>query len=105
MMRAIKPLEEYVQTFQNFAGENYLNPDEYIKSIEDLQENDRWTPERIRDDIYEHKRLEQILLSRIPESINVSMFKINCNDIRNMYAQKYKDIVEKEINMIASRAK
>lgn len=33
------------------------------------------------------------------------MFKLNCNDIRNMYGSKYKDIVDKEINMIAGRAK
>lgn len=70
-----------------------------------MPENERWTPEKIKDDIYEHKRLEQILLNRIPESITVSMFKINCNDIRNMYAQKYRDIVEKEIHMIAGLAK
>lgn len=33
------------------------------------------------------------------------MFKIVCNDIRQMYAQKFRDIQEKEINMIAMRAK
>lgn len=93
MDRAILPLNEYVETFSNFTAESQLNPDEYIRSIEELPENERWSPEKIRDDIYEHRRLEQHLLSRIPESINVSMFKIVCNDIRNMYAKKYDEIV------------
>ena len=105
MNRAIKPLEEYVKTFENFQAENELSADAWIQKIEDMPENERWTPEKIKEDIYEHKRLEQILLARIPESITVSMFKINCNDIRNMYAQKYRDIVEKEIHMIAGLAK
>jgi dynein heavy chain len=105
MMRAIKPLEEYVKTFGNFQAENELSADAWIQKIEEMPENERWSPERIKEDIYEHKRLEQILLNRIPESITVSMFKINCNDIRNMYAQKYRDIVEKEIFMIAGLAK
>jgi hypothetical protein len=33
------------------------------------------------------------------------MFRIVCNDIRNMYAQKYKEIQEREIAMIAGLAK
>lgn len=105
MERAIKPLHEYVQTFANFSAESQLDPNEYILSIEQMPENERWTPEKIRDDIYEHRKLEQHLLSRIPETINVSMFRIVCNDIRNMYAQKYKEIQEKEISMIAGLAK
>jgi len=33
------------------------------------------------------------------------MFEIKCNDIRNMYAQKYRDIAEREISAIAQLAK
>jgi hypothetical protein len=104
MERSIKPLKEYVETFKNFQSENELNPDDVIAKIESMPENERWSPERIRDDIYAHRDLEIALLNRIPESISVSMFKINCSDIRNTYAQKYRDIIEKETKLIASMA-
>jgi len=33
------------------------------------------------------------------------MFQINCKDIRNVYAAKYRDIVDKEIKLIAQKAR
>lgn len=51
------------------------------------------------------KKKEEELLSKIPEQIQVSMFMINCKDIRQIYAQKYRQIVEKEIKLIARKAK
>lgn len=80
------PLREYVETFKNFQHENELNPDDVIARIENMPENERWTPERIKQDIEDHKKLEAAVLNRIPESISVSMFKIVCSDIRNTYA-------------------
>lgn len=41
----------------------------------------------------------------IPESIVVSIFQINCKDIRNMYVGKHSSIIEKEIKLIAQKAK
>lgn len=40
-------------------------------------------------------------MKKIPDAINVSMFMINCKDIRNFYATKYQQIVEKEKKLIA----
>jgi hypothetical protein len=105
MKRAIKPLDEYVRTFANFVEEANLSPEEVIARIEQAPENEAWSELKIRDDIKLHQEKEQILLQRIPESINVSMFKISCNDIRKQYADKYQKIVEGEINLIAQRAK
>ena len=105
MERAIKPLEEYVRTFANFVEEANLNPDDVIQKIEQAPETEHWSELKIRDDIYVHQEKEKELLRRIPEHITVSMFKISCNDIRNQYAEKYRKIVEGEINLIAARAK
>lgn len=55
------------------------------------------TPDELRMDIFKHKEKEQKLLERIPDSVQVSMFQVNCKDIRNLYAQKYQLIQEKEI--------
>ena len=44
-------------------------------------------------------------MERIPVEIQVSMFLINCKDIRAAYATKYQQIREKEIRLIAQIAK
>jgi len=44
------------------------------------------------------------LKEKIPESVIVSIFRINIKDIRNMYVGKYNQIVEKEIKLISQRA-
>lgn len=35
----------------------------------------------------------------------MSIFQINCKDIRNMYVGKHSNIIEKEIKLIAQKAK
>ncbi len=37
--------------------------------------------------------------------MNVSIFQINCKDIRNMYVGKHTQIIDKEIKLIAQKAK
>jgi len=59
----------------------------------------------LRADIYENLKKEQQLKELIPESVVVSMFQINCKDIRNFYAGKYQQIADKEIKLIQSKAK
>lgn len=51
------------------------------------------------------REIEEELKIRIPESVTVSIFTINIKDIRNFYCGKYQQIIEKEIKLIASRAK
>jgi len=101
--RAIKPLEDYVHTFEVFKVENELNPDKHMKVVDDVE--NPMDPIGLKHDIAKHKKLEEELMNRIPESVNVGMFQINCKDIRNMYAAKYRDIQDKELKLIAQRAK
>lgn len=35
--RAIEPLEAYVQTFSAFSHENALNPDQYVKQLDSVE--------------------------------------------------------------------
>lgn len=101
--RAILPLNDYVQTFSAFDKENSLNPDKYVKELDSL-ENPR-TPQELRADIYENMKKEEQIKALIPESVCVSMFQINCKDIRNFYAGKFQQIVDKEIKLIQQKAK
>jgi hypothetical protein len=100
---AIQPLYEYVQTFSEFKEEHELNPDKYIKSIDEEAE-EPLDAEGLRADIYRVQQLEEDLKHRIPESITVSIFKISINDIRKNYTDKYEKIIDKEVKLIAQKA-
>lgn len=51
MERAIGPLEEYVQTFSNFAEENALSVDDYLEKIDKLEDNEKWNAAKYAKDI------------------------------------------------------
>jgi hypothetical protein len=61
-------------------------------------------PESLRADIFNLREKEEDIKQRIPHSMVVSIFSVNCKDIRNLYAGKYQQIIEKETKLIAQRA-
>lgn len=101
--RAIEPLAAYVETFAAFKEQNELNQDKYVADLDEGAEP--ITPEQIRADIDVQIRLEEELKEKMPTTVVVSMFKINNNDPRDKYAGKYQQIVQKEIQLIAQKAK
>lgn len=62
------------------------------------------TAEELKADIFRLKEEDRILRERLPESVVVSIFRVNIKDIRNNYVGKYQQIIDKEIKLIASRA-
>ena len=85
--RAIEPLDDYVKTFEAFGDQFNLNPDKYVKEKDSVE--NPISCDDLRTDIYENIKKEQQMKELIPESVVVSMFQINCKDIRNFYAGKY----------------
>jgi hypothetical protein len=70
--KSVEPLYEYVKTFSQFDKENKLNPDRYVKS---LDEGDQpITADALKVDIQEHRKEEDRLRAEIPEFVNVSIF-------------------------------
>jgi len=70
--KSVAPLYEYVKTFTKFEEENKLNPDKYVKSLDEGE--NPITAEGLRQNIYEHRQEEQRLKDEIPENIVVSIF-------------------------------
>ena len=70
--KSIEPLYEYVKTFTKFEGENKLNPDRYVKSLDEGEQP--ISAEGLKNDIQEHRKEEQRLKEEIPEHIVVSIF-------------------------------
>jgi len=83
-----------------------LDPDKYVKNLDegDGTAEGGISAEELKADIMRIRELEKSLKERIPESVVVSIFRINIKDIRNLYVGKYQQIVDKEIKLIASRA-
>jgi len=63
------------------------------------------SPAELRADIYENMKKEEQIKQLIPENVNVSMFQINCKEIRQHYAGKFQQIVDKEIKLIQQKGK
>ena len=101
--KSIEPLYEFVKTFEEFKEVNQENPDKYMRSLDEGETPA--TAQALRADIDRMKEKEQKIGELIPDHINVSIFQVNCRDIRTMYMQKYSQIVDKEIKLIATRAK
>jgi dynein heavy chain len=66
--------------------------------------DDPMDPEQLRADIFNLREKEEDIKKRIPLAVTVSIFSINCKDIRNLYAGKYQSIIEKETKLIAQIA-
>ena len=84
---AIGPLEAYRQTFRQFEPEHGLDPGKYMRALEEREEP--VDAEELRLDIYSKKEEEAKLKEKIPETVTVSIFSININDIRIVYSGKY----------------
>lgn len=97
--KSIEPLYEYVKTFSRFEGENKLNPDKFVKSLDEGEQP--ILADGLKNDIMEHRKEEERLRKEIPEFVTVSIFQINCKDIRNLYVGKHTQIIEKEVKLIS----
>jgi hypothetical protein len=100
---SIKPLDDYMQTYNKYANEYKLDPAGIIKKLDD----DDNPPEidYLRKDVLFHKQEAERLSGEIPDFLIVSMFKISSKVIRNNLADKHHKIAEDEIELIAKRAK
>lgn len=57
MEKAIEPLDKYVMTFEAFKAENDLNPEKYVKNLDEGGEKPI-TPEELKQDILRMRQKE-----------------------------------------------
>ena len=77
---AIKPLEQYIRTYDKYDKEYKLDPAAVIKKLDD---NDN-PPEIdfLKKDVIFHQQEAERLKGEIPDYIIVSVFKVSCKEIR-----------------------
>ena len=101
--KVVAPMEEYLQTYEEFYEVNNLNPDTYMENYDD-DENPMPIPE-VRKDILKNAKEEQKILEKIPKKIINSYFQIDCRNVRNLLSQKHAKIMKDEIQLIAKRCR
>jgi hypothetical protein len=87
LTQSIQPLYEYVQTFDQFKPEFELSADKYVKAMDERDEP--VSAEELKADIFRLREEDKELRERLPESVVVSIFRVNIKDIRNNYVGKY----------------
>ena len=77
-----------------------------IKDDETKDIDDRvWTPEKIKEDIIDNKKKEEIILNKILKLIKANFFMINCREYRNELASKFNKLTDMEIEYLPEKAK
>ena len=75
--------------------------DNETKGIDDRE----WIPEKIKKDIIDYKKKEEIILNKIPKLIKASFFMINGREYRNELASKINKLTDMEIEYLPEKAK
>ena len=80
-----------------------------IKEIKDNETKDiddrEWIPEKIKEDIIDNKKKEEIILNKIPKLIKASFFMINSREYRIELASKFNKLAYMEIEYLREKVK
>ena len=86
-----------------------MDPYARIKEIKDDETKDIddrvWTPEKIKEDIIDNKKKEEIILNKIPKLIKASFFMINSRECRFELASKFNKLAYMEIEYLREKTK
>jgi len=99
----VDPLDAYLKTFDKFNAEYKLDPEAVIKQFDNPE--DPKDSGELRGAVIANRRQADALLETIPESITVSMFTVNCDNIRKMLVAKHTQIADALVEVIAKQAK
>ena len=102
-MQCVEPMEKYIRTFDIYEKEYQLDPDAIIKTLDD-PENPPDVSDLRKEVIFRNKEAKR-LTDEIPDHITVSMFKIDCKEIKETLSHKHTYIAEAVTKLIANRAK
>lgn len=94
---------KYLETFSIFAENSRLNPEKHVRNFDNF--DNYASVDEIKADITKHQQEAKRLKELIPESVIISYFKLNCKDIQKLYVGKHLQVVDKEIKLIAQRAR
>jgi len=103
LIEAVKPLDVYKALYHTYKEEFMLSIEEEKKKLED-QENPM-SAQELKRYINKHKEMEKTLKQDIPKRIQVSIFLIDCKDMRKKLSEKHAELAREAKIVLKERAK
>ncbi len=103
--KALKPLGSYLEFFNELVPILQMKPDEIIKQMNEEDEENPKEISYLKEEIENYYRKEKEFMSKMPEYIHISFFKIYLKDIVDHLALKYNQMARGMEGLIAKKAK
>eukprot|EP00163_Fabomonas_tropica_P031148 TRINITY_DN730_c1_g1_i6.p1 TRINITY_DN730_c1_g1~~TRINITY_DN730_c1_g1_i6.p1 ORF type:complete len:4200 (+),score=1431.71 TRINITY_DN730_c1_g1_i6:1002-12602(+) len=101
LLSCLRPLQEYMHTFDEYVEFAKLDPAEYVKQFEDGKQTIVQLKQEVNHHLSERRRIE----TTIPVSISIGMFTVNCLQLRNFLADKRAQLAKLVLEALAKRAR
>ena len=95
-----EPLEKFGFLFNQYKADLDIEPEQYVKNLDENATENGNAVHVLRDDIIKHQNLYDQIKKEIKETIQVSYFNVNCKDVRDTLLNKHSKIKELEISCL-----
>ena len=100
-----EPLEQFGALFNQYKKDLDIEPEQYVKSLDEAATENGNAVHTLRDDIIKHQNLYEQIKKEIKETIQVSYFNVNCKDVRDTLLNKHAKIKELEISCLNKKSR
>ena len=104
LLKAKEPLNKFLNTFNQYKSDLDINPEEYVKNLDEQSTDSGNAVPVLREDILKHQRLYDQILKEINEQVHVSYFLVNCKEIRDNLLAKHQKIRELELACLNAKS-
>ena len=99
-----EPLEKFGFLFNQYKADLDIEPEQYVKNLDDSASENGNAVHVLRDDIIKHQNLYDQIKKEIKETIQVSYFNVNCKDVRDTLLNKHAKIKELELSCLNKKS-
>ena len=99
-----EPLEKFGFLFNQYKADLDIEPEQYVKNLDESASENGNAVHVLRDDIIKHQNLYDQIKKEINENIQVSYFNVNCKEVRDTLLNKHAKIKELEISCLNKKS-
>ncbi len=103
LVNAVKPLDAYRALYQQYREEYLLTIEEEKKKLEDTE--NPMSSQDLKRYINKHRETEKLLHNGIPKRIQVSIYMVDCKEMRNKLAEKHAELAREAKLVLKERSK
>ena len=103
LVAAVKPLDAYRALYRQYKEEYLLSVEEERKKLEDTE--NPVSSQDLKRFINKHREMEKLLHTEIPKRIQVSIYMVDCKEMRDKLAEKHAELARDAKVLLKERAK